>query len=135
MDINRIRNQIETHYKQKKEEYIQRRNKRRNDKWEKYYSSNQWKTLRNIYYSNHPICEVCEKEGIITPAEHVHHYKKFSSGLNEEARWNLLLNYNNLISLCKTHHEIAHKYMNENNTDKAGIEEILKYDHERDIYK
>lgn len=128
MDINRIRSQITTHYKEKKEEYLRNKNKRRNDIWLKYYSSQEWKTLRNNYYQLHPCCEVCARQDKIVSADEVHHKHKFSSGLTEEAKWRLLLNSNNLISLCTYHHDIAHKYMKEYGTDVADIDDILYYE-------
>lgn len=74
----------------------------------KYYDSKQWKSLRNNYYRLHPLCEMCLEEGITTPAEHIHHKVEFLKGITEEQRWYLLLDPNNLQSLCTKHHYEVH---------------------------
>lgn len=37
------------------------------------YNTAQWRTLRQIQLSKHPICAGCKASGIITPAQHVDH--------------------------------------------------------------
>ena len=75
----------------------------------KYYNSKYWMNLRNSYIVNHPLCEECLKEDIITPAEHVHHIKEFLKGVDDGERWSLLLDENNLMSVCvKCHHKLHH---------------------------
>ena len=89
-------------------------NKIKNIEWSNnqstpFYNSKYWKILRNSYIQQHPLCEMCLNKGISTPAEHVHHIKEFLSGRTEEERWQLLLNPDNLMSLClNCHHEIHH---------------------------
>ena len=88
-------------------------NKVENIKWSSnqsapFYNSKGWKILRNSYISNHPLCERCLEKGISTPAEHVHHIKEFLSGKTELERWNLLLNPNNLMSVCINCHNAIH---------------------------
>ena len=34
-----------------------------------------WKRIRDRFIKAHPLCEECEKNGILTPAEEVHHIK------------------------------------------------------------
>ena len=131
--IQTIRNNIDNYYKQKEIERNKEKASHRNSKWNKYYSNKYWHELRNNYYMQHPCCECCERQGIVTPTEEVHHRKKFAAGLTEQAKWNLLLNENNLISLCKYHHNLAHVYMERYNTDTAGIDEILSIDNNRNI--
>lgn len=127
-DINHIRSNITNYYKKKKEDHYKEHCKRRNEMWLKYYGSTQWKELRNKYYQQHCLCECCLRQGRVVQADEVHHIHKFSSGITEEAKWRLLLNENNLISLCAYHHDIAHKYMNNNHTDIADIDDILYYE-------
>lgn len=130
MDIVKIRNQINNHYKQKKEEHYKEYTKKKNEKWNKYYSSSEWHLLRTAYYTAHPLCECCLKEGIVVPCEEVHHKTRWDSGITEEAKWKLLLNPYNLASLCKHHHLLAHKYMREKQTDKADIDDIIAFEEE-----
>ena len=63
-----------------------------------------WKRIRDRYVTEHPLCEMCLKEGKLTPVEEVHHIKPISQG-GTHAR-------SNLMSLCqschtKIHHEIG----------------------------
>ena len=73
-----------------------------------YYNSQYWKRLRNSYIRLHPICQMCALENRSTPAEQVHHRIPFMTGKTEEERWNLLLNPDNLMSLCIRHHKEIH---------------------------
>ena len=34
-----------------------------------------WKRIRDRYIQEHPLCELCQQEGRLTPAEEVHHKK------------------------------------------------------------
>lgn len=74
-----------------------------------YYANKGWKTLRNSYIMSHPLCEMCLKEGKITPAEHVHHRTPFLSGATHAERLHLLLDQDNLMSLCRKCHMEIHK--------------------------
>lgn len=78
----------------------------------KYYNSKYWKTLRNQFIREHPICHDCMLEGKSTPAEECHHIIPFFTGKDDEERWRLLLDPNNLVSLCIMHHHRRHKMMN-----------------------
>lgn len=74
----------------------------------KYYNSKYWKKLRNQYIMLHPLCEDCILEGKSIPAEEVHHCTPWQRGTNDEEKWDLLLDPDNLVSLCKTHHTKRH---------------------------
>lgn len=59
-----------------------------------------WKEIRDRYISQHPICELCFKNGKTKTAEHVHHRLALSKGgTNDES---------NLMSLCKSCHSRLH---------------------------
>ena len=75
----------------------------------KYYSSQIWQRLRNYYYSRHPLCECCLAHDRYTPAEHVHHRRMFMSGKDDNERWRLLSDPNNLTSCCRVCHEAIHR--------------------------
>ena len=73
---------------------------------QKTYSNTAWRKLRETYLIEHPLCEDCLAEGKVTPATDVHHIKSpFRKG---DVNWILLLDYNNLASLCKEHHGARH---------------------------
>lgn len=64
--------------------------------------------MRNWYIRRHPLCEVCLANGRTTSAQQVHHKREFLSGLTEQQRWDLLLNEDNLMSVCKQCHMDIH---------------------------
>ena len=76
-----------------------------------YYNTTGWKKLRNAYLMQHPLCEMCLKEGKTSITEEIHHKIPILTGLTDSERTSLLLNANNLIALCKYHHHLIHKQM------------------------
>lgn len=63
-----------------------------------------WKRIRDRYVAAHPLCEMCLKEGRLTPVEEVHHIVPLSQGGTHRN--------DNLMSLCqschtKLHHELG----------------------------
>ena len=81
---------------------------RKSSQYAKYYNSGAWYRLRNLYIREHPLCEICLEEDKTTPAEEIHHKIPFSTGCNNQERWKLLLDKNNLQALCKEHHKQLH---------------------------
>lgn len=61
-----------------------------------------WKKVRDIYISSHPFCEECIKENNFIKATLVHHIKPIEDGGEK-------YDFNNLESLCQTHHMLIHK--------------------------
>ncbi|MCR4437284.1 MAG: HNH endonuclease [Peptococcaceae bacterium] len=55
-----------------------------------------WKRVRDRFLAEHPLCERCQKEGRLTPAEEVHHIVPLSKGGSNATE--------NLMSLCKSCH-------------------------------
>ena len=47
-----------------------------------------WKRIRDRYIQEHPLCELCQRDGRLTPAEEVHHKVPLSEG-GTHARDNL----------------------------------------------
>lgn len=76
-----------------------------------YYNSDAWHFLRNDYYRRNPLCKVCMEHDVVRVAEHVHHVFPFLNGCNENERWQLLLDENNLISVCAACHSKLHAKM------------------------
>lgn len=76
---------------------------------QKYYQNPQWKVLRKIKIQQNPLCERCLENEIVTPASDVHHiHSPFDGGLSEMERYRRLLDWNNLISLCRECHNEIH---------------------------
>ena len=71
-----------------------------------FYGSRRWKKCRKNYLSIHPICERCEKQGIISKADHVHH--KIRLEVQSYADPMISLNYDNLEALCFACHQAEH---------------------------
>lgn len=81
-------------------------------KRQKVYQSAKWKRLRVSKLQLNPLCEICLKEGRITPAEEVHHiispfqcepvYKDYYA-----------YDFDNLLSICKQCHSKIHSNHNE----------------------
>ena len=85
----------------------------------KAYNNPEWRKLRDIYIKEHPLCEDCLDKGKVVPAEDVHHIR--SPFQNGECNKALLLDYNNLMALCKQCHNKRH---NPNQAPK--IQDVLK---------
>ena len=55
-----------------------------------------WRKIRNAFVKKHPVCELCERKNILTPAEEVHHVIPLSKGGSNDEE--------NLMALCKSCH-------------------------------
>ena len=93
--------------------YKPRKKKMRNDDYydierRKIYNSKRWRKTRKWKFVCDPLCEMCKKEGRITPAEDIHHVISFMSTDNLEYRERLAYDYDNLMSLCKKCHQKIH---------------------------
>ncbi len=93
------------------------------------YNNTAWRQLRNSYLKLHPLCENCLKEGKVVPAEDVHHKRSpFQKG---EINWTLLMEPENLQSLCKECHGKEHAKEQGHVSPEdviAGLEALLKDD-------
>ncbi len=90
----------------KKEKKIERKETDMRKLRQEAYQNTTWRKMRDTYMHEHPICEECLKKGKVTAAQDVHHKKSpFKGG---EINWNLLLDYDNLMSVCKDCHGKIH---------------------------
>ena len=72
-----------------------------------FYNTKAWQDCREAYTKSvGGLCERCLKQGLITPAEVVHH-KIYLTPDNAHDP-NITLNWNNLECLCRFHHEQEH---------------------------
>jgi len=62
-----------------------------------FYNSKRWRSLRNYYIQKNPICEQCNREGIIKGAQCVDHIKPITMGGSP-------VDSKNLQSLCNSCH-------------------------------
>lgn len=86
----------------------------------KIYKSTRWRKLRALKIAEQPLCEMCLKEGKTTIAEDVHHIQSFMSTDDKVLRIALAYDYENLMSICKTHHQMIHNKSNRNDI-KGGM--------------
>lgn len=71
-----------------------------------FYNSPQWKRVRKLYVSKHPLCEDCLERGEINPTEIVHHIIELTpKNINDV---NITLNEENLRGVCRTCHGKEH---------------------------
>lgn len=89
---------------------------KKDKEWSAFYGSRSWKTLRDWYIREHPLCENCLRYDITTPADEIHHRTPFRLGKSKDDKWKLFLDPNNLMSLCKSCHLRIHKEINNTKT-------------------
>ena len=87
----------------------------------RYYNTSQWHNLRDRYIKEHPFCEVCESQGRVKLAQQVHHKIEFLSGKTDEERWALLLDEDNLQSVCNKCHYEVHNERNKNKLNSSDV--------------
>ena len=59
-----------------------------------------WKRIRDRYAEAHPLCELCQQHGKLTPTEEIHHKLPLSEGGTHASEY--------LIALCKSCHAKLH---------------------------
>ena len=97
---------------QKTKDRHQRYNRERSES-DKFYGTAAWKKLRAYYRAGHPLCEECEKLGLIRAMHVVDHIKPY------KLRPDLGLVESNLRSLCRFHHaHVGEKVLS--GTDQRG---------------
>ena len=75
----------------------------------KIYNSRKWIELRIQKLRANPLCEVCEAQGYVVPAQAVHHRHPIedSHSLQEMKHWAFM--WSNLQSVCSSCHARIHK--------------------------
>jgi len=73
------------------------------------YNSREWRELRIQKLRANPLCEECEREGIVTSAHAVHHRHPIedSTSKAEMRKWAFM--WENLVSVCDACHAKIHK--------------------------
>jgi 5-methylcytosine-specific restriction protein A len=59
-----------------------------------------WRKIRDRFIAAHPLCELCQQDGRLTPAELVHHKTKLTDGGTHD--------WSNLQALCGSCHSRLH---------------------------
>lgn len=88
-----------------------------------FYQSSEWKKLSKEKKANDPLCEEHLKKGILVPATEVHHIKDISDcPILENA-----LNYDGLMSLCKSCHSIITSSKKKSKWEPFNINKFKSY--------
>lgn len=77
-------------------------------KRQKIYQDPRWQKMRLIKLMEQPLCYVCQLEGKITLAEHLHHLRTFTNATDENEMKRLAFDSNNIVQLCNHHHWCIH---------------------------
>lgn len=81
--------------------------KRKDDKYRRFYKSNQWSIVRDyVLKRDNYLCRNCSKEGKVTICSTVHHIIEIRNDFSKA------LDTNNLITLCHECHNKIHKRFN-----------------------
>lgn len=75
---------------------------------EAFYGSNAWKNCRDTYLASvGGLCELCLKQGLIVPAEIIHHKKPLNASNVSNPK--ISLSWDNLCAVCRDHHAQLHR--------------------------
>lgn len=86
------------------------------------YSKTEYRKLRDWYYQCHPLCEDCQRIGLITQARDIHHIMSpYDQNISPAESYRRLMDENNLVALCRYHHNLRH-----GNCKKEEIDEFNK---------
>lgn len=79
-----------------------------NDEIEAFYTRQAWRKCRaSFLQKRRGLCEICMKNGMIVPAEHVHHKVPITPENIRDP--SVTLNHENLMALCESCHQKAHR--------------------------
>lgn len=76
--------------------------------YKKLINSGRWLRLRRAVLTQHPICQHCEAEGLVTPSSEVHHRVPVETALTPMEKERLMFDPLNLVALCHACHVRAH---------------------------
>ena len=79
-----------------------------------------------------PLCEVCEMENKTALTDDIHHLVSFTSFIGAE-RETVAFDYNNLIAVCKYHHNLLHHGYLKGATTLEEIEQRIKNNEEKPL--
>lgn len=85
------------------------------------YNTGRWRKLRAGHLLEHPLCEMCQREGKVTPATDVHHVREISHGDTLEDMLQLGFDPTNLMSLCEDCHNRLHGQKRTKKNDPVGV--------------
>lgn len=90
----------------------------RDKNYQSLLGSRVWKDLRARYLGAHPLCEICEAQGLTALATEVHHKIPIGSETSYAGMRRLAYDVNNLQALCHDCHERIHEGLDSHNHKK-----------------
>ena len=95
--------------------------------YRKIITSYRWQMLRASYLREHPVCELCDKEGRTSLAVDVHHRVPIESARTYPDMCALAYDRDNLQALCKPCHEAEHVRLGSNALKgRKSVREAIK---------
>ena len=86
--------------------------KRKDSRYYRMIQSWQWRELRSIYLTEHPLCEICKSHGLYVSATEIHHKTPCETALTDIEMQRLMFSLDNLQSLCHACHQAEHRRLN-----------------------
>ena len=86
--------------------------KRKDSRYYRMIQSWQWRELRSIYLTEHPLCEICKAQGLYVSATEIHHKTPCETALTDIEMQRLMFSLDNLQSLCHACHQAEHRRLN-----------------------
>ena len=97
-------------------------------------NTQRWRALRARTLGARPLCEVCLKEGRVTPATEVHHVRPVESTSNYDVMRSLAYDPNNLLCLCHACHANIHKGMMSHTKEAVKANRKRETNHFIDVF-
>lgn len=104
----------------------------RDPRYIKLINSRRWRRVRGLVLSARPLCEQCERRGVVRAATEVHHIRPLESIRDAEAMERAAYDEGNLMALCHECHRAQHMAMGQGTADenrrraRAEAEDFLK---------
>lgn len=80
----------------------------KNKVYVKLIHTSRWVALRRAVLTEHPICQECERKGLLSPAKEVHHIVPVEKATSESDMNALMYDRHNLMALCRACHVRLH---------------------------
>jgi 5-methylcytosine-specific restriction protein A len=90
----------------------------KNETYKKLIHTNRWLKLRKQVLSAHPVCQMCEAEGLLRAATEVHHIVPCETAVSAVEMRALMFDPHNVMAVCHRHHVELHTAMGKGGKDE-----------------
>jgi len=87
-------------------------------RYKKLLNSSRWRRTRAAVMESQPLCADCAREGVMTPAEEVHHIRPVDSIKDPDMQFRMTFDRSNLVALCRDCHLARHKGLGKNTKEE-----------------